>query len=279
MGSHERLIDVILRHHPFADEDFPQFPLCGRLLFPLFHGPDFLQKGRQIDLKGGGRLAFQFILQPQDQRLQRIRAVQNDIDQRGGDLQFVVSRLVQEVFQIVGEISDFFQVEKSGHPFDRVKGSEDCVDAVRVFRVLLQVEDIDLDFIDIFQPLRNKIGGQRGIGNFTLFFRRGGFRCLDGAGGIRLPKGGNAGKRCNGLQKRLNVDAAVAFLPAMPGDFLHQRDAFFKSAETLLFVFQCIEDHLLQKMIQSRGHTRHGGHGEGFGGLDNLLQAVHEFTR
>ena len=177
----------------------------------------------------------------------------------------------------MGKITYFFQVKKSCHPFDGMKGSEDGVNTVCALGILLQIKNINLYFIDIFQSFCNKISRQRDIRDLSFFLNRR-VLFLSDLDRLRLSRDRHTGDGSNCFQKGLNITIVFNALLAIMDNFLHQGDTLFKEAESLLFVFQGIEYDFFQDKIQTRGHMGQLGNLECPGCLDDLLKTVHEFS-
>ena len=159
------ILDVGFRDDALGAQDFAERGLSAFGLFPggrrrLLAGlkrlqPD--QEGVEIEGEGPDLSHFDLGLEVLDHALEDVHRLEDEVDDGVGDPEAVAPRVVEERLHGVGELVDPGEVEKTRHPFDRVKRPEDGVDALLVTRRLFQVDDVELDRLQVLHGLRDKI--------------------------------------------------------------------------------------------------------------------------
>ena len=61
------------------------------------------------------------------------------------------------VFDVMGQVTDGFEADRVGRPFEGVSGPEELLDGVRVLRVLLQTEQGRFNGVHVFLGLGCKV--------------------------------------------------------------------------------------------------------------------------
>ena len=160
LGALEGLLQLILVDDPLLHEDGPE--LLGLLgqIGSLLGELDAPHDVRGVD-QLRGLPAFLIVPELADHGLQGVRAVEDQVDELRRDGQGLVSRLVQQCLQVMGERPDPVQVEEAGHALDGVERPEDGIDVVLVVGLLFEVEDVQLDLADVLEALGDEVFQER----------------------------------------------------------------------------------------------------------------------
>ena len=116
-------------------------------------------------------MACQFQLRPfRPHRLDReqglthvVRALQDDVDESGIDRHPGIAREIEQGFDLVRELLDAGEVQKSGQSFDGVKSAKDGVDRLRISRIVLEREQLSFDAGKMFSGFHDEVCYQFGI--------------------------------------------------------------------------------------------------------------------
>ena len=146
-----------------------------RLGFSTLNSVDTGNKFRYVKLLKIFRSIVQYLPYILHHGFQEIASAQDNVDYGRIHLPDTISHIVEQILGSMGKFINRLQVQKTGHTLNGMKRTENIIDDIRIIRMLLQIKDIDLDYLKMLKRLFNESVDQIGIlskiSHYRLFRR------------------------------------------------------------------------------------------------------------